>query len=118
MNIPYDSSSQKSSMKPVMPVSMCVNMIYEATGQIDRICGRNMPVSVSTNMTYDTTGQFERVGGHNMPVSVCVNKPYDTDPFTSAERMAARVFIDSVGGLVRAMDIMRDMQPLPDPKKY
>lgn len=45
------------------------------------------------------------------PASMCVNMIYDPGPITQAERAAARSFIASVGGLDRAKEVLRHMQP-------
>ncbi len=47
------------------------------------------------------------------PTSMCVNMIYDPGPINQGERSAARSFIDSVGGLERAKEVLRHMdQPL------
>ena len=51
------------------------------------------------------------------PSSMCVNMIYDPGPITQAERTAARNFVDLVGGLERAKEVLRHMQPLADPSK-
>ena len=51
------------------------------------------------------------------PTSMCVNMIYDPGPITQAERTAARNFVDLVGGLERAKEVLRHMQPLADPSK-
>ena len=53
------------------------------------------------------------------PMSMCVNMIYDPGPITQAERMAARNFVDSVGGLERAKEVLRHIQPadLDSPKE-
>ena len=40
---------------------------------------------------------------------MCVNMVYDPGPITQAERTAAISFIDSVGGLERAKEVLRHM---------
>ena len=53
------------------------------------------------------------------PMSMCVHMIYDPGPITQAERMAARNFVDSVGGLERAKEVLRHIQPvdLDSPKE-
>ena len=43
------------------------------------------------------------------PTSMCVNMIYAPGPITQAERTAAISFIDSVGGLERAKEVLRHM---------
>lgn len=44
------------------------------------------------------------------PTSMCVNMIYDPGPINQGERSAASSFIDSVGGLERAKEVLRHMQ--------
>lgn len=46
------------------------------------------------------------------PASMCVNMIYDPGPITQAERAAARSFIESVGGLERAKEVLRHIEPV------
>lgn len=43
------------------------------------------------------------------PTTMSVNMIYDPGPITQAERMATLTFIDSVGGLERAKEVLRHM---------
>jgi hypothetical protein len=45
------------------------------------------------------------------PTNMNVNLVYDPGPITQAERSAARSYIDAVGGLERAMEVLQHMLP-------
>ena len=81
---------QRPSAKPVEPMSACVNMTYDVG-----------PVAAGEQPSVKPVD----------PTTMCVNMIYDPGPITQAERTAARSFIDSVGGLERAKEVLRHMQP-------
>lgn len=83
---------RKSSVEPIEPTTACVNMTYDARPVAPGEQSPAKPVE---------------------PTMISVNMIYDSGPITQAERAAARSFIESVGGLERAKEILRHMhQPL------